>query len=160
MRDLQYAGLDPFDGSFDRNADAFLFDGPRHDVYVPNPFEDPPAACTNCHGESTTSTGLFSAVSHTPEQTGGFSEDELTSAFLHGTIPDGGYYDPNILPLDYWTGFHTWHDIDTTTKQRGMNAYLRSLEPKAQTGCLEIFVTDPCCQTPPDPFLCPNGPGH
>jgi hypothetical protein len=127
--------------------DARAFEGGLPDVDLPdsfvNPFENPPAACTNCHGD--VGNGMvFKDISHTPEQTGGFSEAELTNCFLHGTIPDGGYFDPTILPYKYWHQLHTWWDIDTPAKQVGMNAYLRALTPQQQLGCFELFNTNPC----------------
>jgi hypothetical protein len=127
--------------------DAAMFEGGFPDVDLPdtfvNPFENPAAACTNCHGD-TGNGKIFQDISHTPEQTGGFSEAELTNCFLHGTIPDGGYYDPTIFNYKYWHQLHTWWDIDTPDKQVGMNAYLRSLTPKEQTGCFELFNSHPC----------------
>jgi hypothetical protein len=109
-----------------------------------NVFESPPAACTNCHG--TMSNGMlfgmavFMDVQHTPEQTGGFSEADLTNVFVTGTVPAGGYFDNSIIDYCAWHGFHTWSDIDTPDKQKGMNAYLRSLTPMEQVGCFELFA--------------------
>jgi hypothetical protein len=114
-----------------------------------NPFECvPPPACTNCHG----SVGngmlfgktLFSDVSHTPEQTGGFSDTELINVFVHGTVPPGGYFDPSIICYSNWHQIHTWFDISTPAEQTGMVAYLRSLTPKEQFGCLELFNMNAC----------------
>jgi hypothetical protein len=131
----------------DVNIPDVHFEGAFPDVDLPenfvNPFEHPPAACTNCHGD-TGNGKVFQDISHTPEQTGGFSEDELTNCFLHGTIPDGGYYDPSIFQYKYWHQLHTWWDIDSQEKATGMNAYLRSLTPKEQTGCFELFNSHPC----------------
>ena len=45
---------------------------------------------------------IFNDVAHTPEQTGGFSDDQLTQAFVNGTIPDGGTYNPTIAPYCLW----------------------------------------------------------
>jgi hypothetical protein len=115
-----------------------------------NVFESPPAACTNCHG--TMSNGMilgmtaFMDVQHTPEQTGGFSESDLTNVFVNGTVPPGGYFDNSIIDYCTWHSFHTWSDIDTPEKQKGMNAYLRSLTPMEQVGCFELFtVGSPMC---------------
>jgi hypothetical protein len=131
----------------DVNIPDVHFEGGLPDVDLPdtfvNPFENPAAACTNCHGD-TGNGKVFQDISHTPEQTGGFSEDELTNCFLHGTVPDGGYYDPSIFAYKYWHQLHTWWDIDTPEKAVGMNAYLRSLTPKQQTGCFELFNSHPC----------------
>jgi hypothetical protein len=115
-----------------------------------NPFENPPAACTNCHG--TMSNGrilgmtVFMDVQHTPEQTGGFSETDLTNVFVNGTVPPSGYFDNTIIDYCTWHNFHTWMDIATPEKQKGMAAYLRSLTPMEQVGCFELFTAgSPMC---------------
>jgi hypothetical protein len=142
----------PFDAaSFDANGlDANDICAMLMAMMVTNPFENPPAACTNCHG--TMSNGMlfgmsvFMDVQHTPEQTGGFSEDDLTNVFVNGTIPPGGYFDSTIIPYCAWHQIHTWTDIDTPEKQKGMRAYLRSLTPMEQVGCFELFATNgPTC---------------
>ena len=51
----------------------------------------------------------------------------------HGTVPDGGYYDPSIIPYMFWQFFHKWSDL-TPDQQTGIVVYLRSLKPKAQSG--------------------------
>jgi hypothetical protein len=89
-------------------------------------------ACNNCHGETATSS-VFKDVSHTPEQTGGFSDDQLLGIILHGQFPDSGYFDPTIVPYVTWSAFHRWSDI-TTDQQRGIIVYLRSLVPAPQKG--------------------------
>jgi len=82
---------------------------------------------------------LFSDVSHTPEQTGGYSDGQLQGVFLTGTVPPGGYFDPAIICYASWHLAHQWTDINTTEEQTGMTAYLRSLTPKEQLGCFDIF---------------------
>jgi hypothetical protein len=113
-------------------------------------------ACTNCHGPTAT-TGPYRMVSHTPEQTGGFSDTDLIGIFTQGMIPDGGYFDPAVInpacdgggapvPLPdggtatcteqayaIWHGFHQWADI-TPDQYAGVIVYLRSLQPTAQNG--------------------------
>ena len=89
-------------------------------------------ACTNCHGEAATNS-VFTDVSHTPEQTGGFSDDDLLGIILRGTFPDGGFFDPTIVPYASWMGFHRWTDI-TPDQQKGIIVYLRSLTPAPQKG--------------------------
>jgi hypothetical protein len=140
----------PDAANFDANSfDANDFCAMLMAMNVTNPFENPPAACTNCHG--TMSNGmlfgmtLFMDVQHTPEQTGGFSEDDLTNVFVHGTIPPGGYFDNSIVDYCIWHQLHTWTDIDTPDKQAGMRAYLRSLTPQEQVGCLELFNGSSMC---------------
>lgn len=102
-------------------------------------------ACTNCHGPTATS-GPYKDVSHTPEQTAGFSDDDLIQIITKGEIPDGGYFDPSVLVAGcdggaqctqraqmQWHAFHQWADI-TPDQYPGMIAYLRSLQPESQTG--------------------------
>lgn len=135
------------DGGF--NASDFDASGIDACAYaMPNPFENPPAACTNCHGDMSNGKilgmTLFSDVQHTPEQTGGFSDDDLTNVFVNGTVPPGGYFNDTIIPYCDWHAFHTWRDISTPAEQKGMLAYLRSLTPQEQLGCLELFNLSMC----------------
>jgi hypothetical protein len=106
----------------------------------PSPLEPtdggPGPACTNCHGPTAT-TGLFQGVEHTPEQTAGFSDQQLTDIVVNGIIPDGGVYDSTILPYQYWQYFHKWADLSDAEK-RGIIVYLRSLTPAPQTGKLDF----------------------
>jgi hypothetical protein len=88
------------------------------------------AACTSCHGD-TASAGPFKTVQHTPEQTGGFSDEDLINIFEHGMVPKGGYFDTSIVPYAFWQGFHKWSVGDS---EKGLVVYLRSLAPAAQTG--------------------------
>jgi hypothetical protein len=101
-------------------------------------------ACTNCHGA--TGMTLFTDVQHTPEQTGGFSDEDLINIIVNGEIPDGGYFDPTvILPscdgsadctaqaYQTWHSIHRWCDI-STDEYTGIVTYLRSLTPAPQTG--------------------------
>jgi len=87
------------------------------------------AACTNCHGD--TAMGPYKTVQHTPEQTGGFSDADLTNIFQKGIVPTGGYFDASIVPYAMWQGFHKWDVGDTP---QNIVVYLRSLTPAAQTG--------------------------
>jgi hypothetical protein len=145
--DADLSGWDGNISGFDASGfDASGFDAAAElgiQQCIGNPFDTPPAACTNCHGDMSNGKlfgmTLFSDVSHTPEQTGGFSDQDLTNVFAHGTVPPGGYFDPSIVPYANWHLFHTWSDINTAEEQAGMTAYLRSLTPKEQLGCLELF---------------------
>jgi hypothetical protein len=92
----------------------------------------PGPACTNCHGPTATA-GAFQGIEHTPEQTAGFNDQELTDIIVNGIIPDGGYYDNTIIPYQYWQFFHKWRDL-TPAQQKGMIVYLRSLTPTPQSG--------------------------
>ena len=102
-------------------------------------------ACTNCHGPTATS-GPYKDVSHTPEQTGGFSDDDLIAIITTGTIPDGGYFDPTVInttcdggaqctarAYQEWSSFHRWTDIESD-QYKGIITYLRSLQPASQNG--------------------------
>lgn len=104
-----------------------------------NPLEvaGAPPACTNCHGETATSS-VFRTVSHTPQQTGGFSDDELTAVFMSGVIPAGGYYDSTIIPQQIWQYFHKWTDITDAQTKKGVLIYLRALTPKPQGGKIDF----------------------
>ncbi len=89
-------------------------------------------ACTNCHGPTATD-NRYKTVSHTPEQAGGFSDQDLLQIVLHGQVPDGGYFDTAIVSYQQWQQFHQWTDIQAD-QQPGMVSYLRSLTPASQTG--------------------------
>lgn len=88
------------------------------------------AKCTDCHGD-TAATGPFKTVQHTPEQTGGFSDQDLINIFEHGMVPTGGYFDTSIVSYQLWQSFHKWNVGDS---EKGLVVYLRSLTPAAQTG--------------------------
>jgi hypothetical protein len=107
--------------------------------------EEGGTACTNCHGPTATN-GLFNDVSHTPEQTGGFSDEDLQNIILNGQIPDGGYFDPTVIiptcdggaqctqrAYEQWSHLHQWTDI-TPDELPGIICYLRSLTPAPQNG--------------------------
>jgi hypothetical protein len=87
------------------------------------------ASCTNCHGD--TANGPFKDVAHTPQQTGGFSDDELIDIFEHGTVPKDGAFDSSIVPYTLWQAFHQW---DVGDAAKGVVVYLRSLTPAEQKG--------------------------
>jgi hypothetical protein len=102
-------------------------------------------ACTNCHGPTATN-GPYKTVSHTPEQTGGFSDTDLQNIIWNGEVPDGGYFDPTVIitncdggpictaqALATWHQFHRWVDI-TADELPGVICYLRALTPEAQNG--------------------------
>ncbi len=149
------SGFDGNTAGFDGNVsgfDASDFDGNVTAIAacLGNPFDKPPAACTNCHGAvgngKIFGMSLFTDVSHTPEQTGGFSDQDLIDVFVDGVVPSGGYFDTTIVSYEEWHDFHRWADINTTEAQNGMLAYLRSLTPKEQVGCNDLFKkTGPGC---------------
>lgn len=102
-------------------------------------------ACTNCHGP-TAMNGPFKDVSHTPEQTAGFSDTDLENIILNGVIPDGGYFDPTVVrpscdggaactaqAYAFWQKLHRWNDIQPD-QLPGIICYLRSITPAPQNG--------------------------
>ncbi|HEY1693873.1 MAG TPA: hypothetical protein VGG39_17015 [Polyangiaceae bacterium] len=114
-------------------------------------------ACTSCHGPTATQF-IFKDVAHTPEQTGGFSDQDLQNIILNGQVPDGGYFDPSVLDgfvgqtcddagtnvspdwpacaqkaYQRWGELHQWTDIQTD-EIGGVVCYLRSLAPADQDG--------------------------
>jgi hypothetical protein len=97
-------------------------------------------ACTNCHGETATNSA-YTDVSHTPEQTGGFSDEDLVNIITKGIFPDGGYFDNTIAFYPAWMNFHRWTDIDPD-QQRGIIVYLRSLPPAPQKGAVNFGAFD------------------
>lgn len=80
-------------------------------------------ACTSCHGSS--------AIEHTPEQTGGFTDDQLKNIFLHGMLPASDAANPFFGGAQNFMSFHTW-DVADDNEANGLVAYLRSLKPMAQ----------------------------
>ena len=83
-------------------------------------------ACTSCHG----ATASFLKVQHTPYQTGGYSDDELTTIFTKGMKP-AGVVQRSFIPAYYWGMFHTWNASDA--EKVGLVTYLRALAPVSQT---------------------------
>jgi hypothetical protein len=144
-------GMRAADGGFTRPEGGVAV-GDGGSIYE----RDGGTACTNCHGPTAT-TGPYRMVSHTPEQTGGFSDTDLVGIFTQGIIPDGGYFDPAVInpacdgggaPVNLpdggtatcteqayaiWHGFHQWADI-TPDQYAGVIVYLRSIQPTAQNG--------------------------
>ena len=96
------------------------------------PDAGPRAACTDCHSPTATAGAGFNDIAHTPEQAGGFSDQEILNIVQKGQIPDGGYFDPSIVSYKTWQSFHQWNLTDP--EQKGIVIYLRSLVPTAQGG--------------------------
>jgi hypothetical protein len=130
-----------FEGGFQRHDGGSFFE------------VDGGTACTNCHGPTATN-GPFKDVSHTPEQTGGFSDEELIGIITQGVVPPGGYFDPTVLDstcdggsdctqraMERWQSFHRWTDI-TSDQYVGVISYLRSLQPESQTGTSNFHHRD------------------
>lgn len=83
-------------------------------------------ACTTCHGVTAQT---FGDVEHTPQQTGGYSDDQLIKIFTMAQKPAGIGQHTNVS-LSSWQSFHKWSATDA--QKRGLVVYLRSLAPKAQ----------------------------
>ncbi len=85
-------------------------------------------ACTTCHGQ----TALIFKVMHTPQQTGGYSDDDLKNIFLHGMKPDG-FAQRTGIPECLWGMGHQWDVPDPD----GLVTFLRSIDPQTQ-GCFDF----------------------
>lgn len=83
-------------------------------------------ACTNCHGSG----AMFLAVEHTPQQTGGYSDDQIKNIFEHGMKPEGAKWGSLPGIMQFYPRFHQW--MATEEEYQGLVVYLRSLEPKTQ----------------------------
>jgi len=104
---------------------SFMFDP---DAGPPNPsmFMIPDdLSCKNCHGAG----AMALDVEHTPQQTGGYSDDDLIAIITNGTKPPGAKFHTMVPPFIY-TMFHTWGATDA--EKVGLVAYLRSLSPATQ----------------------------
>jgi hypothetical protein len=82
-------------------------------------------SCKNCHGDG----AMFLDVQHTPQQTGGYSDDDLKKIITMGMKPPGAVSKTGV-PLAIYQWFHTWMASDA--EQMGLVVYLRSLPPKSQ----------------------------
>ena len=86
---------------------------------------DPKGACTTCHSE----TAKLLKIQHTPQQTGGYSDEDLVNIFTNGMKPEGAQFHTSF-PEFIYVRFHTWDA--TEAEKKGIVVYLRSLEPKSQ----------------------------
>jgi hypothetical protein len=94
----------------------------RSDAGVAGLGIDPNASCTNCHGETS---ALM--VQHSPQQTAGYSADQLIKIFTEASKPEGAPQRTQI-PAMAWQTFHKWQ-MDEASK-KAIVVYLRSLPPK------------------------------
>jgi hypothetical protein len=139
---------DDWDAGYWRYNDGITLDGGQRSLFGgPDGGENTMIQCTTCHGP--TADGPYSDVAHTPEQTGGFSDSDLTNIITMGQVPgwtctgtgrnqtatesgDAGYFDPTIVPYCEWQSFHQWSM--TPEQLTGIICYLRSLTPSPQNG--------------------------
>lgn len=82
-------------------------------------------SCRNCHGGGADAL----SVEHTPQQTGGYSDEELIAIFTMGQKPPTAGWRSGI-PMFIYTMLHTWNA--TEEEKKGVVVYLRSLEPMTQ----------------------------
>jgi hypothetical protein len=82
-------------------------------------------SCGNCHGSG----AMALDVEHTPQQTGGYSDDDLKNIFSNGMKPPGAKFH-TMFPTFIYMMYHKWSA--TEDEKRGLVAYLRGLEPKTQ----------------------------
>lgn len=103
-------------------------------VDLTNVVVDPPGmppACTNCHGVTATSE-VFRTITFTPNQTGGYSDQQLVDIFTKGVVPMDGYFSGSAAPASAWSVLHSWSDISAEQAQ-AIVVYLRSLNPRASS---------------------------
>jgi hypothetical protein len=89
-------------------------------------------SCKKCHGSG----AQFLAVEHTPQQTGGYSDDEIKNIFENGMKPPGAKFGSLPGIMNYYPLFHKW--AASEEEYQGLVVYLRSLEPKSQ-GMLDFM---------------------
>jgi cytochrome c553 len=88
---------------------------------------DAKSACTSCHGAGEKSPD----IEHTPQQTGGYSDQELVQIFTEAKKPEGVPFRTVMgMGAERWKTTHKW-DM-TTDEARGIVVYLRGMTPKAQ----------------------------
>ncbi|HEX4493803.1 MAG TPA: hypothetical protein VH914_21560 [Acidimicrobiia bacterium] len=90
--------------------------------------------CTSCHDPAVAAGMVGSAsegrtIEHTPEQTGGFTDDQMRGIFLDGELPKSDANPINMSPQRFMS-FHTWQASDD--EATGLLAFLRSLTPTSQ----------------------------
>lgn len=122
---------------YNNGVAAFSFDGGAPPMGPPGGgmmfTPDPESACTFCHrpdGTSGSGTAdmMMIDVEHTPQQTGGYSDQQLVDIFTKAQKPTGA--GSRVIPLAIWTMLHKW-SVDADV-EKGIVVYLRSLEPKTQ----------------------------
>lgn len=84
------------------------------------------AACNNCHGAG----AQRLHIEHTPQQIGGWTDEQLATIFTTGTKPMGSSF-KSIIPPFFYKMFHTWGTASPEESQ-ALVVYLRSLEPRSQ----------------------------
>ena len=85
------------------------------------------AMCAGCHSSQPNSP----AIEHTPEQTGGYTDDQITNIFMNGVLPTQDQSNSRFVSPMFFMTFHTW-TLNSPDEMLGLVAYLRSLAPKSQ----------------------------
>lgn len=85
------------------------------------------AMCAGCHSSQPNSP----AIEHTPEQTGGYTDDQITNIFMNGVLPAQDQSNSLFVSPMFFKMFHTW-TLASPDQMAGLVAYLRSLAPKSQ----------------------------
>jgi hypothetical protein len=115
---------------------------------TPNIMVNPDTACAACHGMASELGQLFGAdIEHTPQQTGGYSDQEIINIITMAKKPTGvGQH--TMIPAFIWQMFHKWNADET--QRKGLIAYLRTITPKSQ-GALDFprFFDAAVPRTPP-----------
>lgn len=137
---LQITKADPAEwergeARYNNNMPLFLDPAPGREEWGPTMAYD--ASCANCHNESTFFTGIPFTVEHTPQQTAGYSDEELIEIFTMAKKPKGSkFHSPFFegLPESYkeeaYAMLHTW--VIAPEVERGIVYKLRSITPRAQ----------------------------
>jgi hypothetical protein len=89
-------------------------------------------SCLSCHdpaAAASMATDSGRTVEHTPQQTGGFNDQQLKAIFMNGALPDSDANPLHISPMRFM-GFHQWSATDEEAD--GLVVFLRSLTPKSQ----------------------------
>ena len=85
------------------------------------------AMCAGCHSSQPNSP----AIEHTPEQTGGYTDQQLIDIFVNGILPTQDQSNSLFVSPMFFKSFHTWMTAGPD-EQMGLVAYLRALAPKAE----------------------------
>jgi hypothetical protein len=96
------------------------------------------ASCANCHnGTNEMQLGVDVVIEHTPQQTAGYSDEELIQIFTMGAKPAGGKFHSPLFegqPQAYaeysYKQMHTWEIAPEV--ERGIVYKLRSITPETQ----------------------------